>query len=50
MPVLDTFFIVDLLRGNEEALKKLAEMEAGHIPSAQQKSMPLSCTGVPVSP
>jgi tRNA(fMet)-specific endonuclease VapC len=27
MPVLDSSFIVDLLRGNEEALKKLAEME-----------------------
>ena len=28
MPVLDTSFIVDLLRGKEEALQKLAEMEA----------------------
>jgi tRNA(fMet)-specific endonuclease VapC len=26
MPVLDSSFIVDLLRGNEEAFKKLAEM------------------------
>jgi tRNA(fMet)-specific endonuclease VapC len=31
MPAFDTSFIVDLLRGNEEALKKLAEMEAGDI-------------------
>jgi predicted nucleic acid-binding protein len=28
MPVLDSSFIVDLLRGNEKALKKLAEIEA----------------------
>lgn len=28
MPVFDSSFIVDLLRGNKEALKKLAEMEA----------------------
>ena len=28
MPVLDTSFIVDLLRGKKEALQKLAEMEA----------------------
>lgn len=32
MPVLDTSFIVDLLRGKEEALQKLAEMEAQEIP------------------
>ncbi|MDM7920362.1 MAG: type II toxin-antitoxin system VapC family toxin [Methanosarcina sp.] len=32
MPVLDTSFIVDLLRGREEALQKLAEMEAQEIP------------------
>jgi predicted nucleic acid-binding protein len=32
MPAFDTSFIVDLLRGNEEALKKLAEMEAEGIP------------------
>jgi tRNA(fMet)-specific endonuclease VapC len=31
MPAFDTSFIVDLLRGNEEALKKLAETEAGDI-------------------
>jgi tRNA(fMet)-specific endonuclease VapC len=32
MPVLDTSFIVDLLRGNKEALQKLAEMEVQEIP------------------
>jgi tRNA(fMet)-specific endonuclease VapC len=32
MPVLDTSFIVDLLRGKKEALQKLAEMEAQEIP------------------
>ncbi|MDI9395486.1 MAG: type II toxin-antitoxin system VapC family toxin [Euryarchaeota archaeon] len=32
MPVLDTSFIVDLLRGKEDALQKLAEMEAQEIP------------------
>ena len=32
MPALDTSFIVDLLRGKEEALQKLAEMEAEEIP------------------
>ena len=32
MPVLDTSFIVDLLRGKEDALQKLAEMEAKEIP------------------
>ena len=32
MPVLDSSFIVDLLRGNEEALQKLVELEAEHIP------------------
>jgi predicted nucleic acid-binding protein len=31
MPVLDTSFIVDLLRGREEAHQKLAEMEAQEI-------------------
>lgn len=31
MPVLDTSFIVDLLRGRKEALQKLAEMEAQEI-------------------
>jgi predicted nucleic acid-binding protein len=32
MPVLDTSFVVDLLRGKKEALQKLAEMEAQEIP------------------
>lgn len=32
MPVLDTSFIVDLLRGKKEALQKLAEMEVQEIP------------------
>ncbi len=32
MPVLDSSFIVDLLRENESALKKLAEMETEYIP------------------
>ena len=32
MPVLDTSFIVDLLRGKKEALQKLNEMEAKEIP------------------
>lgn len=32
MPTLDTSFIVDLLRGKEEALQKLAEMEAEEVP------------------
>jgi tRNA(fMet)-specific endonuclease VapC len=32
MPVLDSSFIVDLLRENKGALKKLAEMEAEYIP------------------
>ncbi|MGB9940070.1 PIN domain-containing protein [Methanosarcina sp.] len=32
MPVLDTSFIVDLLRGKNEALQKLDEMEAQEIP------------------
>lgn len=32
MPVLDTSFIVDLLRGKKEALQRLAEMEAQEIP------------------
>lgn len=31
MPVLDTSFIADLLRGKEEALQKLADMEAKEI-------------------
>lgn len=31
MPVLDTSFIVDLLRGKKEAFEKLAEMEAEEI-------------------
>lgn len=32
MPVLDTSFIVDLLRGKPEAHQKLAEMEAEEVP------------------
>jgi hypothetical protein len=40
MPVLDTSFIVDLLRGREEAHQKLAEMEA--------KEILLSTTGINV--
>lgn len=32
MPVLDTSFIVDLLRGREEAHQKLAELEVQEIP------------------
>jgi tRNA(fMet)-specific endonuclease VapC len=32
MPVLDTSFIVDLLRGKKESLQKLAEMEADEVP------------------
>jgi tRNA(fMet)-specific endonuclease VapC len=32
MPVLDTSFIADLLRGKKEALRKLAEMEVQEIP------------------
>lgn len=32
MPVLDTSFIVDLLRGKRGALQKLAEMEAQESP------------------
>jgi predicted nucleic acid-binding protein len=31
MPALDTSFIVDLLRGKEEAYQKLAEMEAEEV-------------------
>ena len=31
MPVLDTSFIIDLIRGREEALMKLAELEAKEI-------------------
>jgi predicted nucleic acid-binding protein len=36
MPILDSSFIIDLLRGNKEAHKKLLEMEA--------KGSPLSTT------
>jgi len=32
MPALDTSFIIDLLRGKKEALRKLDEMEAQEIP------------------
>jgi len=32
MPVLDTSFITDLLRGKEEALQKLTEIEAEETP------------------
>ena len=40
MPVLDSSFIVDLLRGNEDAFNKLAEME--------EKCIPISTTEINV--